>query len=359
MMNARFLTLLFFSAALSIPQVGNAQPGTLLHPSQALQGYTGESYCTVPTEELAFEDFLAVLTKLPNDRLRFEKIRTEISRYCLATPYVYRMMELMVNANYEYDMLRLAYYYSADPGNFSRLLPYMEGATYRDAMELFLKERGQMLRADLEGQRQVMSPSEMQRVVATLTALDSDQSRLVVALEVIQNNNLLSDQVGKMMDLLKLASSRKELALQAYPLVYDPANFFMVYEKLPRKERTDIMTTLNSTPRPEEPAFVNTRRVGCTFRVAESEFMTHLGSLKAQARDDMRLQLATQLFANNCFNVTELRQAMEIFISDTDRLALAKAAYHHVFDPWNIYLVNTAFQRNNSVDALFLFLSEQ
>lgn len=334
----------------------NAQPETLLNPTKALQGYTGDAYCPVPMSELAFESFFIELKALPNDRLRFEKIRTEVGTLCLATPYVFRMMELIEHSGFEYDMMRIAYYYCADPGNYERLLPYMQGGTYRESMALFLRERVNGQRPAVEGQRQLMNTSEMNKAIAILTELDSDQSKLAVATEIILRNNLLSEQIRELVNELNLTGNKKELALRAYPLVYDPANFFMVYERLPRRDRQKVMAEIAANKRADEPQYISSREIGCTYRVAESEFVGHLNSLKAQQREDLKLRLAQQLFENNCFNVSELRRAMNLFESDQDRLELVKAAQQYVFDPWNIYMVNADFRRASSIDAFFLYL---
>lgn len=347
------LAVLILSMA---PLVVTAQPETLLNPAKALQGYTGESYCPVPMSELDFEAFFIDLKALPNDRLRFEKIRTEISALCLATPYVFRMMELIENSGFEYDMMRLAFYYCADPGNYHRLLPYMQGGTYREGMSIFLRERVNSQRAEVEGQRQLMNASEMDRAIAILRNLDSDQSKLAVATEIALRNNLLSEQVREIINQLNLTGNKKEFARRTYSLVYDPANFFLVYERLSRRDRQKIMGEIAANKRMDEPEYTSTREIGCTYRVAESEFVGHLNSLKAQQREDLKLRLAQQLFDNNCFNVSELRRAMNLFESDVDRLELVKTAQAHVFDPWNIYMVNADFRRASSVDAFYVYV---
>lgn len=341
---------------ISVSLVATAQPETLLNPARALQGYTGESYCPVPMSELDFEAFFAQVKSLPNDRLRFEKIRSEVHSMCLATPYVFRMIELIENSGFEYDMMRLCFYYCVDPENYDRLLPYMQGGTYREAMSIFLRERVNSQRAEVEGQRQLMNTSEMDRAIAILRNLDSDQSKLAVATEIISGNNLLSEQVREIINQLNLTSSKKELAQRSYPLVYDPANFFLVYERLPRRDRQKIMGEIAANKRPDEPEYTSSREIGCTYRVAESEFVGHLNSLKAQQREDLKLRLAQQLFENNCFNVSELRRAMKLFEGDIDRLELVKVAHAYVFDPWNIYMVNAEFRRASSVDAFYLYL---
>ncbi len=351
MKHALLLSCLLATAA------AQAQPETLLDPARALQGYLGISYCSTPLSELDFEAFFAEFSALPNDRLRFEKIRVEVHALCLATPYVLRMMEKMEQPAYEYDMMRLCFYYCADPGNFSRLLPYMDGASFRESMATFLRERLDDQRADVEGQRQLFSSSELARTTELLQTLDSDQSRLQVAIELIQRNNLLSEQVRPLMDFLQLAANRKALALEAVAWVYDPANYFLVTERLPRKEREEVMALLQRSRPGLAPGFVSVRQVGCTYRVVESEVEQHLATLRGQPREDLRLRLAVQLFENNCFSVMELKKVMREFESDEDRLQLVQSAAARVFDPWNIYLVNAEFQRAVSVDGLFRFLS--
>lgn len=352
----RYLPLAFCLLFFLISEGSHAQPETLLNPVRAMQGYTGESYCQTPVSELAFEEFLSEMRSLPNDRLRFEKVRTQIHELCLATPYVFRMMELMENAGYEYDMMRISFYYCADPENYDRLLPFMQGSIYRNGMEAFLQERVSSRRPDVEGQRQLMSPSEMTRAMEIMEAANSDQSKLAIATEIVNRNNLLSEQVSQLVDQINLISNKKELCRRAYQVVYDPANFFLVYEGLSRRDRQAVMSDIESIRRPDTPMYMSTREIGCTYRVMESEFVSHLNSLEAQRRSELKLKLAQQLFENNCFNVSELRRAMRLFVSDQDRLELAKAAEAFVFDPWNIYMVNAEFQRSSSVDAYFNYL---
>ncbi|MDP5171948.1 MAG: DUF4476 domain-containing protein [Bacteroidia bacterium] len=345
----------FFLASM-LPMFLFAQPETLTNPAKALQGYTGESYCSLPISELDFETFFIELKALPNDRLRFEKVRSEVADLCLATPYVYRMMELMENSSHEYDMMRICFYYCADPGNYERLLPFMQAGTYREGMEIFLRERVQSQRPAVEGQRQLFNSSELDRALIVMRALDSDQSRLYVALEILRFNNLLCEQVRPLIELIQLGKNRMDFARQAYEYVYDPANFFLVTEKLSRKEREEVMASVNQSSRSKEPGYQTTREIGCTYRVAESEFVRHLGSLQAQQSESLKLRLAQQLFQNNCFNVSELKRAMQIFETDTDRIELAKVAFDHVFDPWNIYMVNADLLRASSIDTFFLYL---
>lgn len=352
----RSLTLSFCLLFLLIAVSAYAQPETLLNPIRAMQGYTGESYCPTPVSELEFEEFLSEMRSLPNDRLRFEKVRTQIHELCLATPYVFRMMELMENAGYEYDMMRISFYYCADPENYDRLLPFMQGSVYRNGMEVFLRERVSSRRPDVEGQRQLMSPSEMTRALEIMEAATSDQSKLAIATEIVTRNNLLSEQVSQLGDEINLISNKKELCRRAYQTVYDPANFFLVYEELSRRDRQSLMSDIEAIRRPDTPEYVSVREIGCTYRVAESEFVSHLNALEAQRRSELKLKLAQQLFENNCFNVSELRRAMRLFDSDQDRLELAKTAEAFVFDPWNIYMVNAEFQRSSSVDAYFRYL---
>lgn len=348
-----YLGVLFL---LSITFSAYAQPETLRSPARAMAGYQGESFCPVPMAELAFEGFYSELANLPNDRLRFEKVRIEVHELCLVTPYVYRMLELFENENYEYDLLRLTFYYSADPENFVRLLPYLEGQVYRDAFERFLRERVQLQRVDVDGQRQLLSEQELDKALAILQELNSDQSILLVAEELIRRNNLRSEQIRPILELIRLGSYQYKLAEAAYPYVYDPENYFLVYDALGRSDRRKIVRMIGDHPRPQEEGYTSARELGCTYEATDVEIESHLETIRRQRDAEQQLRLAQQLFRTNCFNVQDLRAVMRLLSSDYERLQLAKVAADSVLDPWNIYMVNAEFSRANSIDALHQFL---
>lgn len=339
----------------AVPLMG--QSDVLLDPVLAMQKYAGESYCQPPVDELHFEEFLSEMRALPNDRLRFEKIRLQADELCLATPYVYRMMLIMDHPGYEYDMMRICYYYCADPENYNRLLPYMEGAAYRNGMEEFLVERLDVRRPATGEERQTFNQQELTEALDILQGSSSDQSRLLIASELVTRNTLDSDQIRQLADQIDLGRNKKEFLRTAYQTVYDPGNFSVVHEGISRRDQDALMEEIEGMDRSDRPGYTTTRETGCQALLPESEFVSQLRSLDAQWRTHFRLQLAQELFEQHCLTVSELRRVMRLFASDTDRLRLARFAEGLIYDPWNIYQINAEFQQSSTIYAFFQFLS--
>ena len=334
-----------------------AQPRMLLDAKMVIQQYKGESFCNYPMTELAFEELRASIKRLPNERLKFEKIRTEIGSQCLITPYLYQLMGLFENPTIEYDMLRLAFYYTFDVENFDNLVPYMQGQVYQDRMEEFLKERNHSQRADVEGKRQILSPSELTRALQVLAEFPSDQTRLVVAKQFVATNNLYAEQLREVVAEIRMVKKRVELIQFGYHHVYDPANYYAVYETLRGVEFDNVNDYVREHNRGKEEKYMSSRELGCTFLVTKSDFETHKNTIKAKKYDSERLRFAKNLMTTYCFNVGELVDCLALFKSDADRLELAQEAYAHIYDPWNFYLVNQSFKSLTTIERLDKFLN--
>lgn len=334
-----------------------AQPRLLLDAKMVIQQYKGESFCNYPMTELAFEELRSQVERLPNERLKFEKIRTEIGKECLLTPYLYQLMEEFENPTVEYDMLRLAFYYTFDVENYSLLLPYMQGQVYQDRMQEFLSERNNSLRADIEGKRQILNPSELTRALDLIETFSSDQTRLTVAKQFVSTNNLYSEQLREVVAKIRLNKNKVELIQSGYHFVYDPGNYYAVYETLRGKEFSQVGDYVRDHNRGTEEKYMSSRELGCTFLVTKSDFETHKNTMKAKKYDSERLRFAKNLMTTYCFNVNELIDCLSLFKSETDRLELSKHAYANIYDPWNFYLINASFNSLTTIEKLDKFLN--
>jgi len=344
-----FFTLIF----LQLPFFSIGQNRMLTDVKTVVRQYEGESFCDQPMSELEFEEYRSSIARISSEKLRFEKIRMSISNHCLATPYLYQLMELFSNPSLEYDLLRLGFYYSFDIENYANLAPYMQGQVYRDRLESFVRERTFSIRADVEGQRELLSPSELRRALELIGTFNTDQARVAVAKQFVATNNMRSDQFREVVDQVSLNNSKMELLKFGYDYVYDPANYYAAYQELKRKDIAKIEMEINEKERPAEESFTSTRKLGCTIILSKSEFEIHKKGIINKRYDSERLRFARNLFDTYCFNVNELRQCMELFKSDIDRKELALYAFDRIYDPWNFYLISGSFVSESRVAELF------
>lgn len=338
---------------LQFPFFSIAQNRMLTDVRTVIRQYEGESYCDQPMSELEFEEYKSSIARLRSEKLRFEKFRTTVSDQCLATPYLYQLMELFTNPSLEYDVLRLGFYYCFDIENYINLAPYMQGQVYQNRLESFVRERTFSIRSDVEGRRELLSPSELRRAIALMGSFNTDQTRVAVAKQFVSSNNMRSEQFRELVNLVKLNNNKIELLHFGYDFVYDPANYYAAYQELKRKDITKVETYLNGKKRPDDEMYTSSRELGCTIILSKSEFETHKRGIVGKRFDSERLRFARSLFDTYCFNVNELKQCMELFRSDADRKELALYAQDRIYDPWNFYLVAGSFASESKAAELF------
>lgn len=85
------------------------------------------------------------------------------------------------------------------------------------------------------------------------------------------------------------------------------------------------------------------------------------GSLKASLAairfESSRLDLARQAVTTNNVTSAQVRELMELFSYESNRLKLAKMAYAHTVDPQNYFLVHRAFRFTSSSRELQRFIA--
>ncbi|MEL6254517.1 MAG: DUF4476 domain-containing protein [Bacteroidota bacterium] len=347
----KLFSILFFLGL--IPLISPGQNRMLTDVRLVVRQYQGETFCDEPMSELDFEEYKASIARIRSEKLRFEKFRTTVADQCLATPYLFQLMELFTNPSLEYDVLRLGFYYCFDIENFKNLAPYMQGQVYRDRLESFVRERTFSIRADVEGQRELLSPSELRRTLEVLASYNTDQARVATAKEFVRSNNMRAEQFREIVEQVRLNNGKMDLLYYGYEYIYDPANYYAAYQELKRRDIAKLDAFVAENRRPDEEQYMSSRELGCTIILSKSEFDTHKRGIISKRYDSERLRFAKTLFDTYCFNVNELGQCMEIFKNDADRLELAAYAYRRIYDPWNFYLLGGRF--NSEAKAADLF----
>ena len=98
-------------------------------------------------------------------------------------------------------------------------------------------------------------------------------------------------------------------------------------------------------------------RIGCDYPMSESMFTDASSSIESKDFEDTKLTVAKQLMNSNCLLTSQVKQVMELFDFEDTRLEFAKAAFSHVYDIDNYYLVNDAFEFESSIDELNEYIS--
>jgi hypothetical protein len=88
-----------------------------------------------------------------------------------------------------------------------------------------------------------------------------------------------------------------------------------------------------------------------------NEFIYLKNTIATKPFDSSRLLLAKQAIEMNYVSSAQVAQLMTLFTFESNRLDLAKFAFHHTVDKQNYYLVNDAFTFQSSIHDLNRYIS--
>ncbi|TCJ18643.1 DUF4476 domain-containing protein [Flaviaesturariibacter flavus] len=103
----------------------------------------------------------------------------------------------------------------------------------------------------------------------------------------------------------------------------------------------------------------NTGWNGAVQAMAASDFSALVAQLRAERFDNTKLTLAKDALAYNRVSAAQVKQLMQLFTFDSDRLEMAKAAYPRTVDKNNYFQVMDAFEFSNSKEQLSAWIRTQ
>jgi len=101
----------------------------------------------------------------------------------------------------------------------------------------------------------------------------------------------------------------------------------------------------------------NTATKGCRGPVAAADFGSMKASLAKQTFEETRLKVSKDIIKRNCFSTSQVKELMELFTFEKNKLEIAKYSYNFCTDQANYYQLNDAFTFSSSVDELTEFLN--
>jgi len=91
--------------------------------------------------------------------------------------------------------------------------------------------------------------------------------------------------------------------------------------------------------------------------VSHNEFQSMKQTLRRENFENTRLTLAKQMIDRNSFESAQVKEMMQMFSFESNRLEIAKYAYRNTVDKNSFYTVYDAFSFNSSKDELSRYIS--
>jgi hypothetical protein len=95
---------------------------------------------------------------------------------------------------------------------------------------------------------------------------------------------------------------------------------------------------------------------GCISPVSGSDFSNIKSNLGKQAFEETRLKMLKDIMKRNCFNSAQIKEIMEQFSFEKNKLEVAKYGFDFCTDKNNYYILNEGFSFSSSVDELSNYL---
>lgn len=91
---------------------------------------------------------------------------------------------------------------------------------------------------------------------------------------------------------------------------------------------------------------------GCTFAMSNSDFSAAKASVNKQSFSDSKMKTAKQFTKANCLSVNQIKEIMNLFSFDDDKLEYAKYAYDYCVDKNKYFMLAEEFSFSSSSDSL-------
>jgi hypothetical protein len=232
---------------------------------------------------------------------------------------------------------------------------------------------------------------EFNQKINRLSTVREDQQRLVFATEFVRKNCLVAYQVQQVAELFKDDATRLGLIEDAFASIFDKDNIYDLYDALSNfssvmRLHDFIANEMSMHPRfnkgPENhqkydmpdnndrsnvPETHERRDVADhhdksyeVCMVSDGDFQDIIASLKSQPFENSKLSSAKEVVrSKKCFNSFQIREILNLFSFEQNKLDLAKYCYAFCIDRENYYKINNCFAFPRSADDLNKFISNQ
>lgn len=118
-------------------------------------------------------------------------------------------------------------------------------------------------------------------------------------------------------------------------------------------------TNVNNTATNTNYNTSGTTTGGCYAPMADASFQDLKASISAKSFEDARLKVAKQGVSANCVSTAQVRQLMDLFTFEDNKLEITKYCYDYTTDKNNYFKVNDGFGFEASVDTLNDYISQK
>jgi Domain of unknown function (DUF4476) len=186
-----------------------------------------------------------------------------------------------------------------------------------------------------------MPENDFQGILARVNMEDFDSKRTLVARQALAGRRLSADMLRRVLMVFDYDSNRLPFAKEAYPLIHDPYNYPVVCDAFEFTSSCDklqahILAQPAAAPVIYYHALPAADFSGLLARIREADF------------DRERKEIIQVALVGRQMPSSVLASLLREFDFESNRLAMAKAAYPLIADPHNYFHVIDAMEYSSS-----------
>lgn len=235
-----------------------------------------------------------------------------------------------------FELAKLSYPRITDKENFGEVSTLFNSQANRDKMDAFIASKNNTANTvAYEGNyaKGGMATQQFNQLVSTVKNQYRQEGKYAVINDafLVSTNSFTTAQIRQLLNLVTAESDRLALAKLSYARVSDPDNFKTLYTLFSTANRT----ALDNYIRYGENTTVNTGQYSNRVAMSSGDFAklqmkARLHFRQSSVVADIREALSDK---SNYFSLEQTRELLSMVMDETDRLALAKLAYHRITDP--------------------------
>ena len=270
------------------------------------------------------------------------------------------LLMLITSESKKLELAKLSYPRITDPENFSDTRDLFSAEVNKENLDKFIltKNPGASVSNNTSTSNNTnttgytpMATYEYNQLMTTVRNQYQQAGKYAVIRDAfsVTNNYFTTSQVRQLLTVITDESERLALAKMSYARVTDPANFSTLNNLF---STTANRNELSNFVRYGEVSTVkedySNRTVMSDGDFSKLHLKARLHIRAASVVEDVKEAFTTN---TNYFSTDQIRALLTLIGSESDRLALAKLAYHRAADPTNFTSLSDLFTTQASIDA--------
>ncbi|HKH60436.1 MAG TPA: DUF4476 domain-containing protein [Flavitalea sp.] len=290
-----------------------------------------------PISETEFDKLQKSVSAKWSESARFTAAKTAINTPTnyFTTEQVGQLVSLLKAEANKIELAKLAYPKVTDANNFSEINSLFNSQASRDEMEKYISSRSHTVvtNNDPYTTRPAISNSQFNSLVRTVQNQYQQEGKVAVLTDAFNNKDeyFSASQLQKLISLVTAENNRLSLAKLSYARVSDISNFSSLnnlFTKQSSRDELNYFVKYGVNPASTETYTNRTPMTDAEFRKLLQKASLHFR--QSSVVGDVKAAFNS---TTNYYTIAQIRSLLGLVSAESDRLTLAKLAYHRATEP--------------------------